>query len=247
MIKMVLFRNRQLKFALMILVIFTNYIGAGQESNIPSKYISDFKNELKLSETQINKFNEMLGVYNSQATLDRDTFSPNPIALIEAAKRRMDIFHMGMTSLLNDDQKVHYLSIKENNFNDKELFILKEGLLLTNSQTLHAGFILEEYNVRLDLIRESKSGKRKNSDRTKLTAKGSGRGGKGGGRGGMKGGSSRKSGNPREEIDSLISAKSKRIKAILTESQRSYYKQLRKYLEDVRSTKRSKRMGRNRN
>lgn len=244
MIKRKFFRNRQLQSVFLILVIFTSYSVAGQVSNIPSKYINDFKDELKLSETQIKKFNEILGIYNSQSILDRETFSPNPIALVEAGKRRMNVFEMGMNSFLNKIQKEHYLSIKKEDRNENELFILKEGLLLSNSQTLHTGFILEEYNARLDLIRENKSGMRKKSNRTELTAKGSSRGGKGGGRGGMKGGGGKKGGNPGEEIDSLINAKSKKIKVILTESQRVYYKQLKKYFEDIRSKERSKRRGR---
>ena len=244
MIKKMLFRNRPLQFAFMILVIFTNYSEASQESNIPAKYVNDFKDELKLSEAQIEKFNEILGIYNSQSIIDKETFGTNPIALVEAGKRRMNVFDMGMNSFLNDVQRAHYLVVKKDNRNENELFILKEGLLLTNSQTLHAGFILEEYNARLDLIRESKQGMRKKSDRTELTAKGSGRGGKGGGRGGMQGGGGKKGGNPGEEIDFLISAKSKRIKAILTESQKKYYKQLKKYFEEIRSTERSKKMGR---
>ncbi|MCK4888428.1 MAG: hypothetical protein KAS97_00775 [Candidatus Aminicenantes bacterium] len=155
----------------------------------------------------------------------------------------MNIFDMGMNSFLNDAQKEHYRAVKKDNGNENELFILKEGLLLSKSQTLHTGFILEEYNARIDLIREKKPGMRKNSDSAEFTAKGSGRGGRGGGRGGMKGGGGKKGGNPGEEIDSLISAKSKRIKATLTESQRKNYKQLKKYFEDIRSTKRSKKMG----
>lgn len=243
MIKRKFFRNRPLQFAFMILVIFTYYGKASQGSHIPSKYVNDFKDELKLSEIQITKFNEILGIYNSQSIIDKETFSPNPIALVEAGKRRMNVFDMGMNSFLNDAQREHYLVVKKDNRNEDELFILKEGLLLTNSQILHAGFILEEYNARLDLIRVNKSGMRKNKNRGELSAKGSGRGGKGGGRGGMQGGGGKKGGNPIEEIDSLISAKSKRIKAILSESQRTYYKLLKKYFDKIRSAKRSKKMG----
>lgn len=231
--KKTIFRKKCLIFIPVLFIIFISFVRAGNIPVIPSKNINDFKDELKLSEPQIKKFEKTIKIYYSQAILDRETFKTNSIALIEAAKRRRSIFDAGMNSFLNDEQKMQYESIKRDSIIDKELFILKEGLLLTDPQVLQARFILEEYNPRIDIIRENMSEMHGNRDPDRSSTKGSISGGRGssirGGRGGMKRGSSL-NGGPGGEIAALKKAKSKKIKAILIELQKKLYKQLNKYL-----------------
>ncbi len=235
-----IFRKKCLAFIPVLFIIFISFVRAGTIPVIPSKKINDFKDELKFSELQIKKFEKTIRIYYSQATLDRETFKTNSIALIEAAKRRKIMFDTGMNSFLNDEQKMQYESIKRDSIIDKELFILKEGLLLTDPQVLQAMFILEEYNPRIDIIRENMSEMRGNRNSGKSSAKGSMRSGREnrlhGGRSGMKRGSNLNSG-PGGEIAALKKAKIKKIKAILTELQKKLYKQLNKYFSK-KNTKR---------
>ncbi len=187
---------------------------------------------LTLTGEQVERVKEIFNLESSQAEIDRQTYAGSALALIHAARKRREVCDGHIEAILNEAQLHDYREIKEERKGREELFELKEGLLLTETQTRQVAHILDEFMRKRSKFESGKM----NGRRAGGGMKG---GGMPGGSGGMKGGGDMGGGkstmtvgrsNPRLEMWKKREAKkAKSIKKILTKDQQKLYKQIRKF------------------
>lgn len=97
--------------------------------------ISKLQERLALTEEQVAILTDASKMMKSQEKLDQENFKTNALALIAAALRREQMIEMKLVMNLNEEQKTKLTSIKDVQRKDRELFTLKEGLILTPEQT----------------------------------------------------------------------------------------------------------------
>lgn len=103
-------------------------------------------NSLTLNSVQKRKITKILMVEKKQAKHDRKLYRNNPVALIEAAKRRRTTTLMGIKGTLRQEQREKFKKFRRMSRPDRELFTLKEGLILSKEQTYHIDKIIRYYN-----------------------------------------------------------------------------------------------------
>lgn len=97
--------------------------------------ISKLQERLTLTEEQVAILTDASKMMKSQEKLDQENFKANAMALIAAALRREQMIEMKLMMNLNEEQKTKLTSLKDVQRKDRELFTLKEGLILTPEQT----------------------------------------------------------------------------------------------------------------
>lgn len=168
---------------------------------------------------------------NEQRANDRETYSQSAEALISAVTANRAMFDSRVSSILTPDQNQAFYTFKQQRDADMELFQLREGLMLTEEQTVQVKGILDDFREKLASLR-----KKQNNMRGSMGMGGGGRGGgmRGGGRGGgMKGGGMRggspggtRDGQDQKEMQELQNKKSEAIVNILTHNQMALYQQV---------------------
>ncbi len=145
--------NRIIKIAALFLLICTT-ITYSQTINSLRK----LERNLNLSKGQTVKVAEVLRIQKKQAKRDRKLYKDEPIALIEAAKRRRATTLEGISRILHPDQSRRLRKIERMSPSERELFQIKEGLVLNREQTKHVGKIIRYYNnlirVKMEEMRE---------------------------------------------------------------------------------------------
>lgn len=197
-----------------------------QEIDVISQQVIELSEQLELSNQQTLEVEKIVKMAQNQAEMDRESYKDNALALIEAAKRRRQMTDTHIEALLEPGQKENFDLLKSKRKLSEELFILKEGLLLTEDQTVRVKEILDDYRKRFEANKEA--------FREKMKGRGGGmHGGAGGKRGGMGKGSGGMPGGGRG--DAMLQAmqereneKAKEIKRILTKDQQEMYKPIRK-------------------
>lgn len=198
---------------------------------------------LQLNEQQIADVEKVFNMANGQAEKDRENFKGNPIALIEAAKRRREMTDQHIEHILDDDQKQKFNTLKQLRERNDELFVLQEGLMLTEEQHSRIKTILDDHHKMLEARRKSMKGMRSGGGGMGGGMKGGGMGGgmgmggRGGGMGGGRGGSMGSmgrggAGNMQDrmlqDMKDMDAKKAKKIKKVLTKDQKVMYKEIRK-------------------
>ncbi len=176
-------------FALVILSFYgqAQLNAAGTVSGITAEIAV----ELELTESQLQKVAKFSGMLESQAKMDRENFKGNPLALIEAAKRREKMAYTHLETLLEVGQMESLDSMKRSRRRNRELFMLKEGLLLSPEQVSRINVIIEDFRKQQIAQREAKKNQKSGKGGSMHEGRGGGMrgGGMGGGmRGGGKGG-----------------------------------------------------------
>lgn len=185
---------------------------------------------LKLTGEQSDTLLKTKKITENQAQRDRKNLKGEPLLLIEAAKRRRQITDNLIENMLSPDQKKKFEDFKIERNKSYGLFILTEGLLLSQNQITKVEIILDEYKKMMEANRERLMERRGGGNRPQ----GVGNGGMGRGSGGrMRGGMGMRGGGRRPSdmyntIRGMDSKKAKRIKEILTKGQKKMYKQIRK-------------------
>jgi len=225
-------------FLLSILMIFSFLAGdeLKSENQALGKYgrvLNELKLRLALDEVQFKKSNEVFFANESQKKVDLDLFKTSSMAMIRAAERRREITDSRINEILSDLQKISFEKYKKEREADKELFRLREGVLLTNKQEIQAEIIISEYEnvlkrlyIRLDYyIKSGQDRKKKSSESGKLLKS-------------RTGGLERRNPEvvkmeqgPPEKILEVQNEKAKRIKEYLTGDQKVLYSELLKFQE----------------
>lgn len=179
---------------------------------------------LKLTDEQVTGVDKIEKMAQSQVERDRESFKGNALGLIQAARRTREMTDTHIGVLLNPEQKELFEGYKNARKRNEELFILKEGLLLTPEQCIQVEQTLDE-------LHKEFAAKRGKGKKSRIGMSGGMRDGMGGRRGGgMRGGGP---GGRREPtmVDTMKSQdvkKAKKIKKLLTEEQKEMYKDIRK-------------------
>ena len=108
------------------------------------KTINELQVTLALDEKQVEDLWKIFSASNSQKKIDIDLFRSSCTAMIRAAERRREINDSRINDILEDHQKVSFESYKKARAKKKELFHLKEGLLLTEKQGIQVELIISE-------------------------------------------------------------------------------------------------------
>ena len=135
----------------LILVILSASLFAGEQPNDHlSQRVVKLKKDLELNDTQTANVREILEKDQNQAVKDRNAFKDNALNLIDAAFDRREETYLAINKLLNPGQKEKFKKISRMSFFERELFILTEGLLLTEEQAFTVEGILIDYFNKLD-------------------------------------------------------------------------------------------------
>lgn len=105
----------------------------------------ELKARLNLDEEQMGALQRLVRMLQSQAYSDRLNFKDNVAALVAAAERRLTMAENLLTSVLTDTQKNLLPEIKEQQRPHREFFLLKEILVLDQTQLVKLQTILETY------------------------------------------------------------------------------------------------------
>ncbi|MGE5343875.1 MAG: hypothetical protein ACM3SY_20585 [Candidatus Omnitrophota bacterium] len=108
--------------------------------------VSKLQERLQLTPEQAETVQKLEKMLQGQETLDHQNFGSNGLALIAAAMRRAQMAEFQLERILDDSQKLKLKALKDEQQKDKELFNLKEGLMLTADQIGKLKPILEEEN-----------------------------------------------------------------------------------------------------
>ncbi|MEN8223159.1 MAG: hypothetical protein ABFR36_07855, partial [Acidobacteriota bacterium] len=138
--------------------------------------INELKLRLNLNETQVEELVKIFSASDSQKKIDVDLFGSSATALIRAAERRREITDSRVNDILTDLQKISFDKYKKERVEKRELFDLKEGLLLTAKQEIQAELVISEYEdilkrlyIRLDYyIKSGQDRKKKSSESGRL-------------------------------------------------------------------------------
>ncbi len=107
---------------------------------------------LELNADQIDSLKKLGNMLQSQATQDRQNFKGNAQALLAAAERRALMADNLLTTLLDDSQKLKLKALKEEQISYRDVFVLKEVLVLDELQTAKVQLIIENYTLQPDEI-----------------------------------------------------------------------------------------------
>lgn len=178
---------------------------------------------LKLTAEQMETLAGIGRMLAAQKTLDQQNFKNQPLALVAAAVRRIQMAESLLSPKLGNEQLTALQAWKRESVKDRELFHLSEGLCLSEDQTRQVKNILDLYAARAGVpereeIMDTGMGEfpadRYDRDRSIL------------GRGNL----DEMGGPRRERMDNLVSTreleKEKRIRAVLNEEQNKLYKVL---------------------
>jgi len=197
------------------------------------RVLNELKLKLALDEVQFKTINDIFSANESQKKVDLDLFKTSSMALIRAAERRREITDSRINEILSDLQKISFEKYRKEREAVKELFRLREGLLLTNKQRLQVELIISEHeNIlkrlygRLDYyVRSGQDRKKRSSESGKLLKSRSG-------------GLERRNPEvvkmeqgPPEKILEIQNEKAKMIKEYLTDDQKKLYSELLKFQE----------------
>lgn len=227
-----------LVFLLSILITFSFLAGDELKSNDQvletyGRVLNELKLKLALDENQFKKINDIFSANESQKKVDLDLFKTSSMAMIRAAERRREITDSRINEILSDLQKISFEKYKKEREAVKELFRLKEGLLLTNKQRIQVELIISEHENllkrlygRLDYyIRSGQDRKKRSSESGKLLKS-------------RTGGLERRNPEvvkmeqgPPEKILEILNEKAKRIKEYLTDDQKILYSEFLKFQE----------------
>ncbi|MEN8223158.1 MAG: hypothetical protein ABFR36_07850 [Acidobacteriota bacterium] len=209
---------------LSLIVFIIPFSGFGSQSD----YIGTL---LGLSEDQVERLDEIKKNSEIKEGSDREKFKDDPLILIEAAKKRRQITDSLIVNMLGPEQKMSFERYMAERDRDHELFILTEGLLLSEVQKVRVKIILDEFREMMESKMEifrNRAGFSGGSERGRPGGMRGGpgmSGGKPGGMGRPGGGRPVGASNPISELDSK---KAKRIKKLLTKEQKKMYKKIRK-------------------
>ena len=201
----------------------------------PAKRRGTLSELLDLDVRQETRLQEINGMAQAQARLDRENFKTNAAGLIESARRRRAMVDSHIEEMLTDGQKETFEQIQQRRMRQREMFALTEGLLLTPDQQGQVREILDNY-------RPDKKGMRPDgiNGRDRGMGMGRGRGGMmGGGRGGMRPGG-RGGDRFRQKMEEMDAKKAKEIKKILSPEQKELYKQIRSMQKAERKRRHSR-------
>lgn len=226
---------------LSVMPAITQGAGPGQETKemaeTPETTSTGLPAELKLTDEQARQVEKILKMEQGQAEKDRENFKGNALGLIQAARRRVSMVDFHIENLLTPEQKNVYADYKHKRKQNEELFILTEGLVLSEEQQVKVKIILDEYHEMMKADRDKMhrqmemggggmpGGGMDRDDRG--DGEGSMAGGPPGGgmgRGGMRGPGS----GMADVFKKNDSKKAKQISKLLTKEQQKMYKDIRK-------------------
>lgn len=195
----------------------------------------DLAAQLKLTGEQVTRAEKIFEVAQSQAESDRENFKGNALGLIQAARRRREMTDTHIETMLDPAQKELFEEFKRARGRDEELFMLKEGLLLTPEQVVQVEQILDSIRKEFDAKRGKGRGPMGDmdggmrggppGDMGGMNGRMPGGGMRGGGPGGMHGEKDSKMMDAMKQQDDK---KAKQIKTLLTKEQKEMYKDIRK-------------------
>lgn len=140
-----------LVFVLIFISSFSTLFAAEQEKEIDTfieKQQAVFK-KLDLNEAQTKKIKQLLQNYHLQSEEARQRFANDVSTLIKRATKRWQTLTTAIASNLSPDQKKKFESIFKLDPQERELFTIREALLLSPIQTNTVEYILmriqEEY------------------------------------------------------------------------------------------------------
>ncbi len=139
---------------LAFLLLLPGYAIPAQENRPVVSLFFKHLQELVLDEQQNTRVQEILHMVEKQAEKDHSLYRGNPLALIEAAKRRVNMRDKLIFEILNQKQQqefTNYLKLQEYN---SEFFRLKEGLVLNRDQQAKIAVILDDYNSQMKDLRK---------------------------------------------------------------------------------------------
>lgn len=116
-----------------------------QTEDVVSATARDLQARLQLTEEQVVGVIKVYKMAQSQALTDRENFTGNALALLQAARRRREMVDGFVEKLLTPEQKPVFAEYKERRKMDEEFFELNEGLQLTQEQSVQVKKILDEY------------------------------------------------------------------------------------------------------
>ncbi len=198
-----------------------------------ARVINELKVQLELDKDQVKKIEAVFSANRSQRSVDINLFKTSSMAMIRAAERRQGITDGRIIDILKDNQKKSFDSYRRKRERGKELFRLREGLLLDRKQEIRIGLIVAEYrNVLNELkikiehyIKSGQARKRKSSESGRLLR-------------------SRSSGlerrnpevrkmeqGPIERISGVQNEKAKRIRKYLKREQKILYSEILRFQE----------------
>lgn len=221
--------------ALLVMLAVSMFTLAAEDAkpqDAVSRELVKLKATLSLDETQVKEVSRILKASISQATLDRENFKLNGVALIEASRRRRKTKMQQIKMLMKPEQmKAFDKNMRVKPF-DHELSMWIEGLLLNGDQAFTVeGILIEHYNRLETMMPEAMD----QDDRMDRGGRGSGMGhggGKSGGRSGMGYGIGMGR-RGKSMMKELQHKKNKQIRKILDKNQKVLYKQI---LKDIKKT-----------
>ncbi len=195
------------------------------------KVLSELKIKLALDESQIKKIDGAFSAAESQRRIDVDIFRTSSLALIRAAERRCGITDSRIKDVLRDNQKSSFDNYRKERETGKELFKLREGLLLTREQMFKVELVVSEYeNILKRLygklgfyVRSGKDRNKKSSQGERLLKDRSG------GLERRNPGVVKMEKNLPEKIGDIQNEKAERIRKFLTSDQNVLYSELLKF------------------
>jgi hypothetical protein len=236
-------------YCILVLLIAPTVL-VGVKDGVPG--VAELSERLQLNEQQISHVNKVFKMADSQAEKDRENYKGNPIALIEAAKRRRAMTDQHIESVLNDHQKQEYSNLKQFRGQNDELFILQEGLMLTKEQFSRIKTIVDNHHKMLESRRGGmRRGRGGPGMRNGGMVGGMSSGGMGGGMGrgvgrGVgpmgRGGAESMHDRMLQNMKDMDAKKAKKIKKVLTKEQKVMYKEIRKMQKKEMEQRFQKRM-----
>lgn len=126
----------------------------GVGTNAMNSRIEKLKSDVGLTEEQVPLVKELFTQAQAQAQMDRETYKSNAQVLINAAMNRELNIDRKMESILLADQYRAYMESRKIDPRTHEIFILSEGLLLTDEQILKVEEILDAFHKEMEAKRK---------------------------------------------------------------------------------------------
>ncbi|MCX6580804.1 MAG: hypothetical protein NT166_11555 [Candidatus Aminicenantes bacterium] len=140
---------------LISILVLSSLPAVSQTSDEATAVAREFQARLQLTPEQATGVVKIFKMAQSQALMDRENFKGNALALIQAAIRRREMTDGLVEGLLTPEQKPIFADFKEKRKMAEEFFLLNEGLLLTEEQSVQVKQILDEYRELLIADREN--------------------------------------------------------------------------------------------
>jgi len=216
-------------FFLFLLLSGGTLTSSSQYGNV--KVITELKIKLGLDEVQVVRVEAILSANKSQKDVDINLFKMSSMALIRAAERRLNIIDGRISDILRGNQKISFNSYKKERKMNRELFRLREGLLLDRKQEIQIELIISEYRSilkklydRLDYyVKSGQDMRRKNSKGERLLKS------RTGGLERRTPGVKKMEQGPSERILNVQKEKAKRITKYLTLKQKVLYSEILRF------------------